>query len=127
MLSQLHCESTPHRPFLMAGGIRRHTLWRGCSWQPKGSSSPDADACSLYSRGPPAGIRWYFLEPGAVPALPFDRHPQKGRWDRRGAIARILIVEQGFQLSLEVVLAAIPCCRLERIHRRPVVAPELGH
>ena len=107
MLSQLHCESTPHRPFLMAGGIRaphivarlllvagrRLVVRRGC--------------VKPHSRGPPAGIRWYFLEAEAVLALPFDRHPQEGRRDRSGAVARVLFVEQGFQLSLKVVLPAV--------------------
>src|SRR5439155_46068 len=56
-------------------------------------------------------------------------HAQEGRWNGGRILARacVLAVEQGFQLSLQIGLAAVGGSSLERVHRRPVVRPELGN
>src|SRR5262245_8495853 len=54
-----------------------------------------------------------------------DFDAQEVCWNRGGAGARVLLAEEILELRLQVRCAAALLGRLERIHRGPIVLPEL--
>ena len=57
-----------------------------------------------------------------------DRDAQEGCRDGGGILARacVLAVEEGFELAMQLGLAAVGCCSRVRVHGRPVIRPELS-
>src|SRR5262245_6967365 len=53
-----------------------------------------------------------------------DGDPQVGGGDRRRVLARVLLLEQGVELGLQVGLAAVLGRGRERVHGRAVVVAE---
>ena len=53
------------------------------------------------------------------------RYPQEGRWNGRPIGACVLRRKQLFEFALQIGGPPILCGRVERVHRRAIVVPEL--
>src|SRR6266566_2063914 len=58
--------------------------------------------------------------------LSLNGHAKERRRDRRAGVARVLLVEQGLELGLQIRLAAVRGSCRERVHGRSVVIAELA-